>query len=478
MADNITLNGVSVTGGKTLASKDVSGVDYQRVIPQRIDAGVPTDIEESNPFPVLIPSGNSVEIATPSPIDVTAKTVGIKISDNSNIDAFGRLRVSHPSTIFDSKLIAGDKAPLFWDEALESGAGISGSTPTAAKPYIDFTSTINTAGVYTRQTFRHFNYEPGKSQLIMMTGVLDLSGGGTGVERRIGYFNDDNGVFFEDDAGTIGVTRRSNDTGTPVDTTVIQSSWNIDAMDGNGPSGITVDFSKAQIFVIDFQWLGVGRVRFGLQIDGDLYYVHEFLNANNLDIPWASTPNLPLRFQIITTGSSPASSMRCICASVKSEGGDDITGFIHSHGTTDHVNATTADTVYALLGIRLKTSHLGCRIDPVSISLVSEISTNHEWMLIFNPTVAGTFTYTDKTNSCVQIATGDSVGDPSTNTVTGGTIIERGYGVSINGVQAGLKNALALGSAIDGTRDTLVLATRPLAANADVQGALMWRETI
>lgn len=406
----------------------------------------------------------------------------VELFPGPSTDAFGRLRASEPVALFESKLLASDKAPLHWDEALESGGGITGSTPTAAKPYIDFTSTDSTAGVYTRQTFRRFNYQPGKSQLILITGVLKLSGGGTGVERRIGYFDDNNGVFFEDDGGTVGVTIRSNDSGTPVDTTVVQSDWNIDKMDGSShfntnPSEITADWKKAHIFVIDFQWLSVGLIRFGLEIDGQLWYVHQTANVNTSAIPWGSTPNLPLRYQMITTASSPASEMRCICSAVLSEGGREPLGTTHSHATTDHVNGNTQDTVYALLGLRLKSDQLGCTVEPESVSILAETNDDFEWQLIMNPTVAGTFTYSDKTNSCVQTATGDT-DNPSTNTVTGGTILQRGFGSGNSDKDTPLRTSLLLGAAIDGTRDELVLAVRPLGNGCDAQGALNWREMI
>lgn len=434
MADNIRLN--QGAGGDLLAAHDHGGTKFQRV--------------------------------------------EVRIDDSPARDAFARFRVSEPHTVFDSKLLGGDNAPLFWDESLESGAGITASTPTAAKPYIDFTSTLNTAGKFTRQTFRRFHYQPGKSQLIIMTGVLDLSGGGAGVERRIGLFDNDNGLFFEDDADTIGVTVRSNDTGTPVDTTVTQSNWNLDTMDGGddaeNPSGITVDWTKAQLFVIDYQWLSIGRIRFGLEINGAIEYVHEVNEANVLATPYMSTPNLPIRYQMITTGASPVTTMRVICSAAISEGGRDPAGLNHSHATVDHVNANTADTIYALLGIRLKAAQVGCEIEPLVVSILSESKSELEWQLIFNPTVAGTFNFTDKTNSCVQTATGNT-DNPSTNTVTGGTIIGRGF-IAERGAEtiSGRRNELLLGAKIDGTVDTLVLAIRPLAANADVQGSLTWQE--
>ena len=101
-----------------------------------------------------------------------------KYEDGPTIDAFGRLRVSNPTTIFDSKQIY-DNQPLLWDESLESGGGITSShDPNEAATTIG--TTLNTAGQFTRQTFMRFNYQPGKSQSIFMTGILDPSGGGTG----------------------------------------------------------------------------------------------------------------------------------------------------------------------------------------------------------------------------------------------------------------------------------------------------------
>jgi hypothetical protein len=153
---------------------------------------------------------------------------GIKAVDSPSIDAFARWRVSNPETLFDSKQIF-DNQPLFWDEELESGAGITSAHSTATASTV-ITSTLNTAGTFTRQTFQRFNYQPGKSQLILITGILDRSGGGTGVQRRIGYFDDDNGLFFEDDEGTVKVVRRTSVTGTPVDNKVTQASWNLDVI--------------------------------------------------------------------------------------------------------------------------------------------------------------------------------------------------------------------------------------------------------
>ncbi len=403
--------------------------------------------------------------------------VSIKSQDSTSIDSFGRWRVSNPSTIFDSKQVF-DNQPLFWDEELEAGAGITSAHSTDTASTV-ITSSLNTAGTFTRQTFMRFNYQPGKSQQAMMTGILDRSGGGTGVERRIGLFDDDNGLFFEDNAGTIGVTRRTNVTGTPVDNTVAQASWNVDVMDGTGPSGITVDWTKFQIFFIDFEWLGAGRVRMCLVVEGEIHVVHQFLGANVLDKVYMSTPNLPVRYQMITTGASPVSTMEAGCSTVASEGGVQNTGILRYKSTEGtHIDAATENTIYAIVGIRLKSTHLGATVTIESISLDEHVGAKkYEWMLIFNPTVADVFTYGAETNSAIESATGATA-----NTVTGGTIITGGMasndrfgGITLS---SAIPNALRLGADISNNVDEIVLCIRPIGGdtNLDIEGSITWRE--
>ncbi|HEG44640.1 hypothetical protein LCGC14_1021810 [marine sediment metagenome] len=403
--------------------------------------------------------------------------VNITAQDSTSIDAFGRWRVSNPFALFDSKQIF-DNQPLFWDEELESGASISSAHSVDTASTV-ITSTINVAGVFTRQTFMRFNYQPGKSQQVMMTGILDRSGGGTGVERRIGVFDDDNGLFFEFDNVTAGVTRRTNVTGTPVDNTVTQASWNHDKMDGTGPSGITVDWEKFQIFFIDFEWLGVGRVRMCLIHHGIVHVVHEFLGSNILDKVYMSTPNLPLRFQIVTTGSSPASEIEAGCATVASEGGQQDTGVLRYKSTSGtHVDLATQDVIYAIVGIRLKATHLGATISLVDVSLTEHQGSKfYEWLLIFNPTVADTFAYSALTNSAIETATGATA-----NTVTGGTIITGGFASSAQkggtSIAQSVQNALRLGADISNVVDEIVLCVRPVGGSTgiDIEGSITWRE--
>ena len=391
--------------------------------------------------------------------------------NSTSFDGFGRLRSGLPYTIFDSKLTV-DNAPLFWDESLVSGAGIT-SSYLADESAVQFSSTLNTAGRFVRQTFMRFNYQPGKSQRILITGVLNNSGGGVGVTTRLGYYDDNNGIFFQYADGVFGVGIRSSTTGTPVDDVVTQANFNGDKNpEGGGDDELNVDLTKTQIFAIDFEWLGVGRVRVGVIQGGAETTLHYFENANIRNKVYMTTPNLPVRYEMITQATSAASTMKCICSSVISEGGQENNGILRytSNGVTN-VDANVAGTVYAVIGIRLKSTHLESTIKEVKGTLLATTNDNFEWTLRFNPTVAGTFTYADETNSSVQTAKGATA-----NTVTGGLIIDGGYGSSNVQQSAQLVNSIHLGSKIDGTPDTLVLCVRPLTSNCDMFGSITWRE--
>lgn len=388
------------------------------------------------------------------------------------VDAFGRQRVSNPEAIFSSKQ-SFDNQPLYWDDIQESGSGTS-STYSSNTASTTLAVSANTAGKRTRQTFMRFNYQPGKAQSIMITGILKNSGGGTGITSRLGYFDDNNGLFFERAINTVYVVRRSKTSGTAQDDRISQSNWNIDPMDGSGPSGVVLDFSKTQIFVIDFEWLGVGRIRMGFNVDGVTYYCHHIYNANNLTEVYMSSPNLPLRYQIENSGTGVASSLKCICAAVFSEGGQEEIGtnlYVNTGNTA--ITCTKAQN-NAVLGIRLKDGYEGMTIDSLDVSVLVTTNDNFEWQLIMNPTIGDGVTFNDVSNSSIQ----KFVGNGTTNTAVSGVAIAGGYGSQTQQIVGEtLKSLYKLGTSITGRKDQLILTVRPLGTNdAGVFASLNYRE--
>lgn len=396
--------------------------------------------------------------------------------DEVAADAFGWTRVSSPTGLFESKLIA-DEEPFFWDKALVSGAGITG-TYKVNQSAVDIDSTLNTAGNYIRQTFQRFDYNPGKSHLVYMTGTIALSGlssGGEGVSRRIGLFDDNDGVFFEENEGVVYVVVRSSVGGSVSETRVGQNNWNVDAFDGSGPSEVITNWENSQNFVIDLQWLAVGRVRFGLMSNGRIAYCHTFAFENTLPGAYMLTPNLPLRYQMETTASSPAHSMRVICSTVQSEGADDILGTSRCVSNDIlEVQASLAGTIYALVGVRQKSTHLGTILRFASASVNASTPDDAQWIAYINPTIAGTVTWTPLVNSAAEVAIFDG-----TNTITpgSGTRVSCGYFTRTSSIRVPIDNVRYLGAAIDGTRDFVVLAVMPRTAGLDALGSLSWRES-
>lgn len=304
-----------------------------------------------------------------------------------------------------------------------------------------------------------------------MTGVLDKSGGGTGITRRMGLFDDNNGLFLEDAEGTYRFVRRTSVTGSPVDNGVAQSSWNVDKMDGTGQSGITIDFSKAQILVIDFEWLGTGRARVGFNVDGVTHYAHEFLNANNLSQVYMSTPNLPFRYEIDNDGNGAASTLEHICVSLISEGGIEELGILR-HADSGSIGTLATGSTYALLGLRLNSNKLDGIVKLESLSVLSaSVNDKAHWELKWKPTVASVFTYASILNGVVDVASG-----ASGNTVTGGYDMDGGYFTTALPVGSTTPNALRIGSAIDGTADEVILTCTPITNNITVEASMTWRE--
>lgn len=392
----------------------------------------------------------------------------ILAADSASIDAFGRWRVSEVYTLFDSKQLF-DTLPLLYDDQEVSGTGTTTAhDPNKAATVIGVSA--NTAGKRVRQSFMRMNYQPGKSMLIICTGTL--SNAGAGITSAMGYFDDKNGLFLQIENETVQFVKRSYYTGSAVDTKVAQADWNIDKFDGTGPSGITLDPTKSQILYIDFEWLGVGRVRMGFVVDGLIYYCHEFLHSNKQAGVYMSTPNLPIRYEIANDGTGAASELQHICASVMSEGGLQNNGYLR-HIDTGAISGLSSNTAYAVMGGRLKTTHLGASVIVENVSIIGSANDQAHWELRIGSTVAGTFTYNDVVNSAVQVALG-----ASSNTVTGGTEIDGGYFTTQQGISFTVPNALRLGANIAGTPQTWQLVVIPITNNITVRASVTWRELL
>lgn len=231
-------------------------------------------------------------------------------------DSFGNIRVTSPTTLFDSQQQYG-QSPLLWETSI-TGSAAADHLPNESAVRLQTTSASGDKVI--RQTREYFRYQPGKSLKISLTGQAPSD---TDNRRyRSGYFDAANGVFVEVVDGEVFFVLRSYVTGLAVDTRVPQDEWSVDKMDGKGESGFNLDFTKSFIFITDLEWLGVGTVRVGFQLNGKPYFCHEFHHANIGNTTYMTTANLPIRYELENTDTTAGTdNALAICATVVSEGG-------------------------------------------------------------------------------------------------------------------------------------------------------------
>lgn len=396
-----------------------------------------------------------------------ATTSSLPISiGGTNVDAFGRLRVSNPYTLFDSQNRY-QKDPQFSEDLVTGGT----ATFVTNEASVDLAVTTSSGSKAVRQTFRVFPYQPGKGLLVMATFVMNA--GKDNLRQRVGYFNTANGVFFQINGTTKSFVLRTNTSGTPSDTrTVNQVDWNGDKLDGTGASGITLDPTKAQILWMDFEWLGVGSVRCGFIIDGQYIVCHTFNNANDIDKVYMTTAILPVRYEIENTGATASSStLTQICSTVISEGGYDAKSSLTWARRTAVLTGVTTSFV-PIVSIRLKSTNLGAVVLPSIFHAIPIGSTlDYELALIKNPTLTGASWASNSTN--VEI-------DVTATALTGGTIVDLNYtaganqgsGTATGDVEYNFDNQL--GASLAGVSDIFTLAARTISGTDDIIGSLSY----
>ena len=316
----------------------------------------------------------------------------VTIKDSANLDAFSRLRVSNPLILHNSQFTY-DLAPLLMEQIVTgTGATITydstnryasmafASTPTGGKAYM--------------QSYEYLPYQPGRSQLIFVT--FNMIAGVANVLKFAGYSDGVNGIEFQLDGTTKQFTVYSG-TGSG-NQTVAQSLWNLDKLDGTGPSGITLDMSKVQILVIDIQALYAGRVRIGFDMNGSIVYAHEFLHANNISPPYLQSANLPVRCGMTCTA-TVSTTMYFLCSAVISEGGsEDINVYGYTfQQDSGSINVVDTGVGTHIISLRPRTSFNGItnrtRVAYIDVEFYNAGNQPVQWQLCLGQSFTTTPTF-------------------------------------------------------------------------------------
>ena len=341
---------------------------------------------------------------------------------NMASDAFGRMRTSSPLTLFDSSHRYADNS--LWSTLT------GGTTTTSASAVFNQNqglvelkvNALSGSKLY-RETTKVFSYQPGKSLLILNTFTFNPAK--SGLRQRVGYYGNDNGIYIELDDSTLYIVERSLVTGSVTSNRIAQSQWNVDRLDGTGPSGITLDMTKAQIMFMDIEWLGLGTVRTGFVINGQFVPCHYFHHANIISTTYITTASLPLRYEIENKSDTSSSSvLKQVCSTVISEGGYELRGLQQTVGTaiTAPKALAVAGTLYPVVTIRLKSTRLDGIVILTALSIMGVATGIYNWQVIASGvTTGGSGTWVSASSASSVEYKLDATG------ITGGRVLASGF---------------------------------------------------
>jgi hypothetical protein len=452
---NVTVGNVGVT---SLGNVNLSGNTLPVNIVGNL-AGITGNV-------TVVDGGGSITVDGNVTATITGGNVATTIT-GTNLDAFGRLRVSNPVTLFDSqnRYIDG--------EQFSSITATSGNVVYVANES-SFNLNVSAASGSSviRQSKTVQAYQPGKSLLTMNTFAMATLK--ANLRQRVGYFTEGNGIYFEANGTSLSLVIRSSTTGVVVEERIAQASWNGDTLNGAGPSGITLDPTLTQIFWNDIEWLGVGNVRAGFVINGQFIVCHTFQHANqpgNTTV-YMTTATLNPRYEITNTAAtSGVSTMKQICSTVISEGGfTPSTKIGYVTNNTSATRVSSSNTVTSLCSIRLNPAYPDAVVIPAQIDLLLLDVRYGQFQLIENATIANA-SFSNVAGSVVQSAI-------HTDTITDGTVVYAGLNSSRDEVEIGedIKKRLQLWRYANGTPSTLTLAVAYTATNADLLYKFGWEE--
>ena len=388
----------------------------------------------------------------------------VKYSDSPNLDAFGRLRTAAVQNLLDIKHVY-DKNPL---QVNEVTAGTATSVFNQEYARVRMSTSANNDLVI-RQTKTHPIYQPGKSQLF--EGSFSNFQLETNVIKRVGCFTSTSastynsvfdGFFLESNGVSNTISFQIWRSGTTI-FTAATTSWVTNEFD---PANLV--WSNTQLITVDYQWLGVGRMRFGIALSGQTIYFTDHNCSNNESLVYMSSPNQPIRYEIRQVGAG-SGSFDMICSQVSTEGA--LNGLYSTVGVIHSSTATlaTSGTKYPYIGYRLKQSYKSVTSQYSSLSILNTSNDNYLMTIEYNPTLSATPTWTDIPNSPFQY----SLGTGATTVTSPGHIMSSLIGEAGTSALTTIKvddNQIRVGSNINGTLDEMWVCITPLGANATFLG--------
>ena len=409
----------------------------------------------------------------------------------SMVDSFGRFRTSSPFTLFESQMV-GTEGNRF----TSSNTGTSSVVYSANTSSVNLTVNTSSSDSAIQQTRRVMHYQPGKSLQLMLT--FAMGSPKANVSQKVGYFDDRNGIYFENLSGVNYIVLRTNTSGVVVETKVPQSAWNIDRFDGTGYSSQSgdsvahstgINVTKTNVFWLDLEWLGVGDVRAGFVVDGKPMVSHIFHNDNRNTEVYMGSACLPVRYEIKNIGNTSGStSLKQICSAVMSEGGIQGRSLIQGVSRGYTIAAATdlglAGTEVPLISIRLAAGKFNSVVVPFNTHLYvdSNQSVSYRWVKNYQ-TLDGTWVQHPTNGSPIEYNITSTAAGSTLGNINGRTQVIQGGFVTAGAaaVAGGLETVnydFQLGRFLDGTPETFTLTAIGMNNNTKVLPKMDWFQLV
>lgn len=396
--------------------------------------------------------------------------LGPNLKRSVDIDAFGRLRVGNPFTLFSSTQVD-DIDPDNW-EVVTTSSGSSSYDSNESSSLLTVAASGDTS---LRQTHRYWPYLPGKSQRIVLT--VNFHDHETNTTKRCGYYDDNDGIYFESNGTDFRCVVRTSTSGSPVSTVVATSA------DGTATpfseknwDSLGVDLSKSLIVYFDFEWLAVGSITFGIVKNRELLPIHVAHNFATLSTVWAKTPALPVRYEIIADGAvTGVPQLRTICATVESEGGFNPLGIPRFPARGIDAAVTVQNTgPTPLVNVRLRSGFLRRTSILETISILVVGNKDFQWWVYLNPT------FTSGSHSWSAVETNSFIEQDTTqvSVITAGQVIGGGFATgSLSVASEEISSSYRqLAASKAGTADIISLAVQVPSTTPNGHGCMGFRD--
>lgn len=305
--------------------------------------------------------------------------------------------------------------------------------------------------------------QPGQGISCIFTAVYD-GAASSNTSQIAGVGNSSDGFFFEYSNSTFYILFRNNS----VDSLISQSSWNVDPMDGTGPSGVNLNFTNGNVFKIQYPWLGFGNVNFFIEspLTGEMVLVHQIQYANTAVVPLVSNLGLQLMAEVVSTNGSAQLEVASMGMLVEGEV-NSFLGIRNNVSADNSVNATLTN-ILTIQNNTIFNSQLNqVMVLPDQVSLFNSSGGGGDaiFSLYLNPTVDGQSFSEVGANSVVQY-------DTNGTNVTGGTLLgtfflSSGSDITLNLCDCGIKLSPS---------DSLVIACAATSSTITVYASVSWIE--